>query len=53
MRLKDIIVIFIGLLLCVTLGYLAFTIQHWWEWLFLVSMVCLMGLQAREYLLWR
>ena len=52
-KLKDILVIFIALLLCVSLGYLAFTAQKWWEWCFLVVIVGLMGLQARDYLLWR
>lgn len=53
MKLKDIFVILIAVLFCVFIGYLAFTIQHWWEWLFIVVMVALMGLQTREYILWR
>ena len=53
MKLKDLFVIFVGLLLCILLGYLAFTVQHGWEWPFLVAIIGLMGLQVKDYLLWR
>ena len=36
MKLKDIIVILLGVMLCIFLGYLAFTARHWWEWIFIV-----------------
>lgn len=52
-KLKDIVVILIALLLCAVLGYFAFTVQNWWEWLFIVAIVGLMGMQGREYILWR
>lgn len=53
MKLKDIIIILLGLMLCIFLGYLAFTAQHWWEWLFIVAIVGCIGLQARDYIVHR
>jgi uncharacterized protein YacL len=53
MKLKDIIAVIIALMLSAILGYLAFTIQDWWEWVFIVAIVALMGLQARDYILYR
>lgn len=53
MKFKDIIVILLGLILCIFLGYLAFTAQHWWEWIFIILAVVAIGLQARDYILHR
>lgn len=53
MKFKDIIVILLGLMLCIFLGYLAFTARHWWEWLFIVLIVVCIGLQAKDYIVHR
>lgn len=51
MKRKDIIVILLGILLCIALGYLAFTVVHWWEWLVIAAIVVCIGLQARSYIM--
>lgn len=53
MKLKDIFMILIMILLCVFLGFLAFTADHWWEWAIIGVIVICIGLQARSYLLHR
>ena len=53
LKFKDIIVILLAVLLCIFLGYLAFTITKWWEWLFIAAIVVCFGLQAKTYLLYR
>lgn len=53
MKLKDIILILLGILLCVFLGYVAFTAGSWWEWVIIAAIVVCIGLQARSYILHR
>lgn len=53
MKLKDIVVILLGILLCIVLGYLAFTVAHWWEWIVIGAIVICIGLQARSYIMYR
>lgn len=53
MKLKDIIVILLGILLCILLGYLAFTVTQWWEWIVIAAIVVCIGLQARNYIIQR
>ena len=53
MKFKDIIVILLGLMLCIFLGYLAFTARHWWEWIFIVLIIIGISLQARNYIMHR
>lgn len=53
LKLKDIIAILLGILLCIFLGYLAFTVVHWWEWIFIAAIVVCIGLQAKTYLIYR
>lgn len=51
LKFKDIIVILLAMLLCIFLGYLAFTVTKWWEWIFIAAIVICIGLQAKTYLL--
>lgn len=53
MKFKDIIVILLGIILCVFLGYFAFTVNHWWEWPFIAAIIACIGLQARDYIVHR
>lgn len=53
LKFKDIVMILLAVLLCIFLGYLAVTVTHWWEWIFIAAIVACIGLQARLYLLER
>lgn len=53
MHIKDIIAIIIGIIICAGLCFLALTVSHWWEWIFIVAIIICFGLQVRSYLIER
>ncbi len=53
LRITDLIALILLALLCVFLGYLAFHVERWWEWLFIGAIILCLGLQTREYFIHR
>ena len=53
MKFKDIIMILIALLICIFLGYTAFTAANWWEWIIIGLIIVFIGFQTKEYIMRR
>lgn len=53
MRIKDIIAVVFLVILCLFLAYEAYTVVHWWEWIFIFAIIICLGLQILDYFRYR
>ncbi|MBQ4092364.1 MAG: hypothetical protein IJC82_03525 [Firmicutes bacterium] len=53
MKLKDIIMILFAILICIFLGYMAFTAANWWEWIIILLIIVFIGFQTKDYIIRR